>query len=298
MQVKLLVGSAGSGFPRAGQGRCPADQVLQAPHAPVVARLAPLRLDELPAAGLVAPLRPPRTRAPKANRRHPGDRGNEHPDHGRTELALQRDEDTEGEIEPDAEDDRQGGYTASGVERNEADDQAAADDGRKDHGVDRVTALLRPVDVLQVEPERELVQGQAHPDPEEGGEDLDPRLARLEGEAEEPGNHHPHDSEHQVMDVEPARRDVPGPPGDLGADHPGAEADECEGEQHAGQQDQPGALVCGVERGAALDLEVDPGYQAGLARSLTGYAATAVLRLPVRRTFISGSTSSLRNSPV
>ena len=48
-----------------------------------------------------------------------------------------------------------------------------------DHGVDRAPALLLPVDVLEVEPERELVQRQPGADPEEDRGDLAPGRVRV-----------------------------------------------------------------------------------------------------------------------
>ena len=49
----------------------------------------------------------------------------------------------------------------------EPDQDHPADRRRDDHRVDRLAALLLPVDVLEVEPERELVERQPRPDPEE-----------------------------------------------------------------------------------------------------------------------------------
>src|SRR3954447_4412302 len=136
MQAKLLLGSAGAGGTRAGQRGRASDQVLQASHTPVVLGLSCLSLGQLAATRLVAAPRPPGTGSPQANRRNPGNRRDEHPHHGGAELALQGHHDTEGEVERDAGDDRKGGAAAPGVERDEADDQAAADDRCEDHGID------------------------------------------------------------------------------------------------------------------------------------------------------------------
>ena len=92
-----------------------------------------------------------------------------------------------------------------GVERSESDDVPTADDRREDHCVDRAAPLLRPVDVLEVEPERELVERQSHADSEQPGGDLEPGAVGLDRECDEAGDHHEDDSEDEVVDVEAAR---------------------------------------------------------------------------------------------
>ena len=74
----------------------------------------------------------------------------------------------------------------------EAEHQRAAPmHGRDDHRVDRAAALLGPVDVLEVEPERELVQGQARPRPRRRRPGS--RATGCSGwsaNSQEPGEHH------------------------------------------------------------------------------------------------------------
>src|SRR6201999_2644200 len=95
--------------------------------------------------------------------------------------------------------------------------------------VDRAAPLLRPVDVFEVDPEGELVDRQPGADAEEEGADLEVGTLSGGGEAEGPGDHHRHDPEDEVVDVEAAFAfDVARPPTHFGADHPGAEADEGE----------------------------------------------------------------------
>src|SRR5882672_4080384 len=108
-EPRLLVGAAGAGSARAGQGWSPADQILEAPYTPVVARLAGLRLDELPAPRLVSALGPPRSRPGQPDRADPRHGGYEHADHGGAEFALERDDRADAEIDRDGGDDRERG---------------------------------------------------------------------------------------------------------------------------------------------------------------------------------------------
>src|SRR5215207_3372772 len=107
---------------------------------------------------------------------------------------------------------------------------------RRDHrGVDRAAPLLRPVDVVEVDPEGELVDRQAGADPEGEGADLGPGTVAEGGEAAGARDHHRHDPEDEVVEVDAAvADDAAGPPGDLRAAHqPRAHANEGEGEKEA-----------------------------------------------------------------
>jgi hypothetical protein len=125
--------------------------------------------------------------------------------------------------------------------------------------VDGAPPLLGPVDVLEVKPEGELVERQAHADSEDRREDLEPGIVRLSDDPDEAREHHRDDPEDEVMDVHAARGHVPGPPGDLRPDHPGAEPDKAEGEQHRRETDKARTLTLRVERCPAVDLEVERG---------------------------------------
>src|SRR5712691_6488262 len=89
----------------------------------------------------------------------------------------------------------------------DADREQAAED---EHDVDAHTALALPVNVLQVQPERELVERQRGADAEEDrGEAGDP--ARPDAHLEQPhvaDDDQYRDAPHQVMDVGSARADV------------------------------------------------------------------------------------------
>src|SRR5579875_2085353 len=58
--------------------------------------------------------------------------------------------------------------------------------------VKRGAPLLGPVDVAQVDPQRELVEGEADADPEQPGQDLAQRALGIPGEVDEPRDHHQH----------------------------------------------------------------------------------------------------------
>ena len=139
---------------------------------------------------------------------------------------------------------------------------------RGDHGgVDRAASLLGPVDVVEVDPERELVDRQAGADAEEEAADLRVGALAVGGEAERAGDHHRHDPEDQVVEVDAAVADhAARPPGHLGAAHqPRAHADEGEGEDEP-DQDQEDALAIVGE-----DVFVpEVGDEGGVDHAVTG----------------------------
>ena len=120
----------------------------------------------------------------------------------------------------------------------------------RDHdGVERGPALLGPVDVFEVDPQRELVEREARADAEERREDLVPGTAGLQREAQESCAQQEHDSPDEVMDVQAALRlDAAGPPRHAGtADQAGARANEEERRQERPQQYEAGPLAGFVE---------------------------------------------------
>jgi hypothetical protein len=109
----------------------------------------------------------------------------------------------------------------------------------RDHDrVDRPPPLLGPVDVLEVEPEGELVEGQAGADPEEDGDDLPPRVARMDRDADVPAGQQQQDPPDEMVDVRPPHLDVAGPPAHLRLDHVGARPDEPEREQERDEEQE------------------------------------------------------------
>src|SRR5256885_8616629 len=141
----------------------------------------------------------------------------------------------------------------------DADDEDEPAEGRReDDRVDRLAALLGPVDVLEAQPERELVECQPGTDPEQHGHDLAPRWVDR-GERDEPPDEHEHDAPHEMVDVQVAARHASGPPRHLGRAHqPRARADEQERHEERDERQQRGPRRGGpgipVPQG---DLEVD-----------------------------------------
>ncbi|HEY3007802.1 MAG TPA: hypothetical protein VGJ63_07010 [Micromonosporaceae bacterium] len=85
--------------------------------------------------------------------------------------------------------------------------------------------------------QRELVEDERRPNPEHArhrgppsGQIVRNRQGGNTGDQDED------DPEHHMLDVQPARRDVPWPPSDLGADHPDREPDSGESQNHAGEE--------------------------------------------------------------
>ena len=137
------------------------------------------------------------------------------------------------------------GHLAVGLPEHQPNDDRPADEGRHDHRVDRAPSLLGPVDVLEMQDQRILIEGQAAADAESGGKDLEPGAGGLDREREKAGEDQEHDPEHEVMDVQtPLGLDAARPPRHLRASHqPSADPDEHEGEQEAEQQDEAGAAT-------------------------------------------------------
>jgi len=118
-----------------------------------------------------------------------------------------------------------------------ADDDEDGEGERDHHRLDRRAPLLGLVDVLQAEPECELVQREPGADPERDGEDLGPRRVRVGREPQEAAQQQQDDPPHQVVDVQVAGLHAARPPRDLGAAHQArAGANEEERVQEAGEQ--------------------------------------------------------------
>ena len=88
--------------------------------------------------------------------------------------------------EPEGHEHRQdhGADPRVGRERQEAQQQQPADQRGHDDRVDRAPPLLGPVDVLEVQPERVLVERQPGADAEPAGEQLEPGAGRLQRQPE------------------------------------------------------------------------------------------------------------------
>src|SRR5262249_504321 len=72
--------------------------------------------------------------------------------------------------------------------------------------------FLRPVNVLQTDPQRELVKRETDPDAKRDCDDVPPRGPERHREGQETGKHHQADAPHQMMDVHAAPLNPPRPP--------------------------------------------------------------------------------------
>jgi len=178
-------------------------------------------------------------------------------DQAHPELLLREVDQHEDQVEAAEGPDRGDGARLDAVGKvdpdSKAEDHHRRQDRRQDHGVDRAPALLLPVDVAQVEPQRELIQRQCRADAEQDGEDLAKRRAGSERDPDVADDQDQDDAEHEVMDVGALDLDVARPPADVGADHVGAEAYEAEREQE-GEQEEELRLLAGLDEGVPVGL--------------------------------------------
>ena len=130
-----------------------------------------------------------------------------------------------------------------------AHDQSA-DHRRHEDRIERGSPLLRPVDIAQMNPQGELVQGQSQPHTEHGREDLGPRTPRLHDEGEETRADQQPDAPHEMVQMKPA----PGlhasrpPRHPWAADQPRARANEQKRDDKRNQQHKPDALPPTIEK--------------------------------------------------
>ena len=124
----------------------------------------------------VEELRPDRARAGQPERGDEPDRRHEDAHEAERQLALQAGDEREDDADRDhAEPDRARQLRlVVDAERRDPDQQQRAEQEPHDAGVDRAAPLRGPVDVAQVEGERELVEDEGAADPEDDRE----RLAR------------------------------------------------------------------------------------------------------------------------
>ena len=95
------------------------------------------------------------------------------------------------------------GVTSDGRRHEEAEEaEAEAHQGRLDRGA----SFLCPVDVFEVEDERELVEGQCGANTEQGREQKHRVIARAEGDDRRRGREAGDDSRHQVMEMDTPNR--------------------------------------------------------------------------------------------
>src|SRR3954452_582386 len=158
--------------------------------------------------------------------------------------------------------------TSADLERLRAEEDEQHHGTRNHRGVDRRAALLRPIHVVEVDPQGELVDGEAGTNPEQRRAYLEPRALVEERETERPGPEHQADAPDQVVKVHAAvAHDASRPPRHpRTAAEPGAHPDEAE-RQEEGDQYQEEPLP--VMRDELVVPEVRQEGRCGDAPSLT-----------------------------
>jgi hypothetical protein len=147
-------------------------------------------------------------------------RGDEHADQTRPHLALQQHHDREQQCEHRDDDHRRPRLDRVVVapdpdveegQRVEAEHQQTGDGDRGEHRIHRRATVLRPVHVLQVQDQGELVEHQRRADAEAdcGDREFDHSPVHGKRHHGDAGDHHEDHADHHVVDVQPAaRRDV------------------------------------------------------------------------------------------
>jgi len=176
----------------------------------------------------------------KSNRPDDGDRWEEEPKDTRRRLALQQRDGDEDDVDTDCRDDCQlaeGARVGRNSERGNASDEKSGEEDHHHHGVDGLPPLDRPVNILQVKQEGELVDCQCGADAEDDRNNIQPRLREPKRDSDNSREEHGDHAEDDMVDVEPSRRDVVKAPLAL-ADLPGDDAHDDEGHDHRQQHEK------------------------------------------------------------
>jgi hypothetical protein len=191
----------------------------------------------------VEPPRPWRARSGQADGADQGDHRDDHPEDRGAGLALAQGQQREKEVHAHGHDD--GAAVLQLVlgevvdaERHEAGEDQG-DQGRGDHDdLDALTSLLGPVDVRQVEDQRELVQDEARAHAEDDREEAGARPLAA-GQGAEAAGDGQDDTGHDMVDVQPTRLDV-AERSLACADEAGDRAGDHEGQHKGAQRQQQG----------------------------------------------------------
>src|SRR4051794_30752273 len=243
----------------------------------------------------VAPSRPGRVGLAETTGAVEGDREDEEADAAVHDPSLEEADGDQGEDDQRAEDaaEQRLGRAVFDRQRREAEEDQHHARGGDHGGVDRAAALLRPVDVVEVDPEGELIDRQPGSDSEEEGADLGPGGAAEGEEAGGTGDHHRHDPEDEVVEVDAAvADDAPGPPGDpRAALQPRAHADEGEGADEADEDEEEPLLVVSFQFPPEVGEDRGGGH-AGVAAACRGGAgpSPAAISWTVRRAAATAKT--------
>ncbi len=128
------------------------------------------------------------------------------------------------------------------AERDEAGEQQADQGGGEHDDLDALAALLGPVDVVQVQDQRELVQDQARAHAEQHGRDDPAGTVPVTGHRAEAADDGEDDPGDDVVDVQPARPDV-AERALAGPDQPGDQPGDDEGQHEGGEGQQQRKLA-------------------------------------------------------
>ncbi len=195
----------------------------------------------------VASAAPDRRGLSQSNRTDQGHRREEHADQSGDDLALEHADQRQGQVHQQRDD---GGPPLPGAHRAghevDAADEQPADGQNAEHGVHRLAPVVGPVDVVQVQPQGKLVEGEADANPEERGRHVQCHPLGSGGDQGQPGAEHRDDAENLVVHVHPAdahvleratrllaRADVPG-------DEPRAHERDEDGDEHRAHRTQRG----------------------------------------------------------
>src|SRR5438105_150989 len=121
-------------------------------------------------------------------------------------------------------------------------------------GLDRAPSLVRPVDVVEVEDERELVEGERGADAEEGGEQQHRVVTGAEGDDGRSRGEAGDDARHQVVQVDSAHRAAP-PSVQAAQSGVGARSREREQEREQEKEERLAAWVVDVVPVARNEVE-------------------------------------------
>ncbi|GGM87256.1 hypothetical protein GCM10011578_002790 [Streptomyces fuscichromogenes] len=185
---------------------------------------------------------PGRAGAGQPDRADEGDQRDDHPEDRGTGLALAQRDEGEAEVGDDVRDDGPPALEfvrreVVDAERREPGEQQPHQRGRDDDGLDALAALLGPVDVAEVQDQRELVEHEPRADPEHDRGEASAEAVTGTGDRAEAADDDEDDPGDHVVDVQPARLHVP-ERALPGADQPGDDPGDHEGQDEGGQGQQ------------------------------------------------------------
>jgi hypothetical protein len=218
---------------------------------------------------LVARARPRRGRSRQPHGAGERDHGDEQADHAEQDAAFHERDRGDGQDRAHrcdgAPDGR--GLVEPGGPRAQDDEQRERQ--RADHRVERGATLLGPIDVLEANPQRELVEREAGAHAEGDRHQVPVRGVERCREGQEAREQHQADAPHEVMDVHATRVHAAGPPAHA-ACQARARPDHQERDEERHEHDEPraGARPQAIaERVAGEDRSESHGVQDEVCRN-------------------------------